>query len=90
MEKIAFESEEGEVLSFFVIEETKLNGTRYLMVSEQDPDLSEDVEGDATILKCVDSDDEEETYEFVEDDAEWDALLSVFQELLIDTDIVEN
>ncbi|MCR4797081.1 MAG: DUF1292 domain-containing protein [Lachnospiraceae bacterium] len=90
MEKIAFESEEGEVLSFFVIEETKLNGTRYLMVSEQDPDLSEDVEGDATILKCVASDDEEETYEFVEDDAEWDALLSVFQELLIDTDIVEN
>ena len=87
MEKVEFESKEGDVLSFFVIDETTLNNTRYLLVSEQDPDTSEE-EGEATILKCVASDEEEETYEFVEDDAEWDALLSVFQELLSDTDII--
>ena len=52
MEKIILDSEEGEELSFFVIDETKLNGVQYLLVSEQDPDNSEDEEGDATIMKC--------------------------------------
>ena len=87
MEKINFTSEEGEELSFFVIEQTTLNETQYLLVSDQDPDSQE--EGEATILKCVGETGDEGIYEFVEDDAEWQALSSVFSELLDDTDIVD-
>lgn len=92
MEQITMNSEEGDSLSFFVIEETKLNGTQYLLVSEQNPEETEDdelEEVDSTVLKCVSEDDEDAIYEFVEDDAEWDAVLSVFSELLEDIDIEE-
>lgn len=92
MEMIIMNSEEGDSLSFFVIEETKLNGTQYLLVSEQNPEETEDdefEEVDSTVLKCVSEDGEDAIYEFVEDDAEWDAVLSVFSELLEDIDIEE-
>ncbi|MCR5545312.1 MAG: DUF1292 domain-containing protein [Lachnospiraceae bacterium] len=89
MEKIILDSEEGEEISFFVIDETKLNGTQYLLVSEQDPEKMEDEEGDATIIKCVAEEADDVVYEFVEDDAEWDAVISVFSELLDDVDIEE-
>ncbi|MCR4673397.1 MAG: DUF1292 domain-containing protein [Lachnospiraceae bacterium] len=89
MEKIILDSEEGEEISFFVIDETKLNGTQYLLVSEQDPENTEDEEGEATIIKCVMEEGDEFVYEFVEDDAEWDAVISVFSELLDDVDIEE-
>ncbi len=92
MEQIIMNSEEGDSLSFFVIEETKLNGTQYLLVSEQNPEETEDdefEEVDSTVLKCVSEDGEDAIYEFVEDDAEWDAVLSVFSELLDDIDIEE-
>ncbi len=86
MEQIIFDSEDGEQIPFFVIEETTINEVHYLLVSDEDPD-SVDSEGEASILKCVSSGDEEETYEFVEDDAEWDAVLSVFNELIDDFDL---
>ncbi len=89
MEKIILDSEEGEEISFFVIDETKLNGVQYLLVSEQDPDNSEDEEGDATIMKCVTEEGDDCVYEFVTDDAEWDAVISVFSELLDEVDIEE-
>ena len=92
MEQIIMNSEEGDSLSFFVIEETKLNGTQYLLVSEQNPDETEESDVEevgSTILKCVSEEGEEAVFEFVEDDAEWDAVLSVFSELLEDIDIVE-
>ena len=84
MEQIIFDSEDGEQLPFFVIDETVIGEIRYLLVSDEDPDGS--AEGEASILKCVSSEDEEDVYEFVEDDAEWDAVLSVFQELSDDYD----
>ena len=92
MEQIIMNSEEGDSLSFFVIEETKLNGTQYLLVSEQNPEETEEddfEEVDSTVLKCVSEDGEDAIYEFVEDDAEWDAVLSVFSELIEDLDIEE-
>ena len=85
MEQIIFDSEDGEQLPFFVIEETKLGEIRYLLVSDEDPEGP--AEGEASILKCVSSDGEEDVYEFVEDDAEWDAVLSVFQELSDDYEL---
>ncbi len=86
MEQIILDSEDGEQIPFFVIEETTINEVHYLLVSDTDPDLG-DSDGEASILRCVSSGDEEEVYEFVEDDAEWDAVLSVFREL-VEEDLV--
>ena len=87
MEQIIFDSEDGEELSFFVIEETTIGGIRYLLVSDEDPETPSEEDKDATILKCVSSDDDQDVYEFVEDDDEWDAVLSVFEELIDDFDL---
>ncbi len=86
MEQIIFDSENGEQIPFFVIEETTLNEVHYLLVSDEDPDAV-DSEGEASILKCVSAGDDEETYEFVEDEDEWNAVLSVFKELIDDLDL---
>jgi len=84
-EKIVFQTDEGEVL-FYVIEETRMNGKNYLLVSE-----SEDEDADCYILKDTSSDDAEEAvYEMVEDDNELDALSEIFASLLEDTDIVKE
>ena len=81
-EKIVFETDEGEVL-FYVIEETRVNGTNYLLVAESLED-----EADCYILKDTSSAEEKEAvYEIVEDDEILAALSKVFRELLPDTDI---
>ena len=81
-EQIVFETDEGEVL-FYVIEETRVNGTNYLLVTD-----SEEEEADAYILKDTASpEDREAVYEMVEDEEILSALQKVFRELLDDTDI---
>ena len=81
-EQIVFETDEGEVL-FYVIEETRVNGTNYLLVTD-----SEEEEADAYILKDTSSpEDREAVYEMVEDDETLKALQKVFAELLEDTEI---
>ena len=85
MEKVKFtDPETQEVVEFIVEEETQLNGTKYLLVSE---DLG-DGTLDAYILKEVVDQNEEVLYEVVEDEVEFFALAKVFNELTDeDTDI---
>lgn len=85
MEKVKFtDPETQEIVEFIVEEETQLNGTKYLLVSE---DL-EDGTLDAYILKEVVDQNEEVLYEVVEDEVEFVALAKVFTELTDeDTDI---
>ena len=72
MEQIIFDSEDGEQIPFFVIEETTINEIRYLLVTDKNPDdVAEGEEGEANILKCVETYDDEDVYEFVEDDDEY-------------------
>ena len=79
MEKLEFIDEKGEKVSFYVIEETRINGVNYLLVSEDDE------ETDAYILKDTsDAASEEAVYEFVEEDDELEAVGKVFQELMDD------
>ena len=74
---------EEEAIGFFVLEETRINGTSYLLVTE-----SEEDEADAYILKDLSSDGETEaSYVFVEDDDELEAVSKIFAELLEDVDI---
>ena len=84
MEKIKFMSEEiQEEMDFFVLEQTKVNGVSYILVTD-----SEDDEAECLILK--DTSDEasaDSVYEIVDDDVELTAVSKVFEELLEDVDI---
>ena len=86
MEKILFTGD-GENVEFYVLEETRLNGVDYILVTESD---DEESDADCYILKDVSKDgDAEAVYEAVEDDNELDIVMRVFEELLEDTDIVK-
>ena len=84
MEKISFEFEgTNEQVEFFVLEQTKLNGNTYILVTDSDED-----EAECLILKDTsDAEDQDSVYEIVEDDNELTAVLKVFEELLVDVDI---
>ena len=80
MQKIKFtDPQTNDVVEFAVEEETTLNGTRYLLVSE----------GEAYILKEVSTKDEEVLYQMVEDDVEFSAIAKVFSELTDDDTALE-
>ena len=82
MEKLEFIDENGEKTQFYVIEETRINGINYLLVSESD---NEDEEAEAYILKDTsDAASEEAVYEFVEEDSELEVVGKVFSELMDD------
>ncbi len=83
MEKITFiDPETKEETAFFVLEETQINGIRYLFVTEEEED-----DCDAYILKETDAQETDIVYEMVEDDAELQAVGKVFAELIDDADI---
>ena len=77
MEKITFIQEDtGEETEFFVLEETRLNGTDYILVAD-----SEEEDAQALILKDLSSDgDQEAVYEL-------ESVLGIFEQLLEDVDI---
>ena len=84
METIQITSEDGEQIQFYVVEQTRVNGKDYILVTE-----TEDEEEEAYILKDVSSYKETEAvYEFVVEEDELNALAAVFSELVDDTDIV--
>lgn len=84
MEKITFIQEEtGEETEFFVLEETRLNGKDYILVTD-----SEDDDAEALILRDLSADgDMEAVYEIVEDDQELECVMGIFEQLLEDVDI---
>ena len=84
MEKIKFVFEETkEEVEFFVLEQTKISGNTYILVTD-----SEEDEAECLILKDTSlAEEKESVYEIVEDDVELSAVLKVFEELLEDVDI---
>lgn len=86
MEKIKFQTEDEGLVEFFVIEETRINGINYLLVSESDDDSDE--EAVAYILKDTSAAEETEAvYEMVEADDELEYVSKIFAELIDDVDI---
>ena len=82
---VNFTTEDGDVAVLHVIEETKINGVRYLLVFDD----VEDEEEEALILKEVSSEDAEEAfYDIVEDEKELSAVAAIFEELLDDLELV--
>ncbi|MBS6645817.1 MAG: DUF1292 domain-containing protein [Clostridiaceae bacterium] len=83
--KILMVTDTGEEVEFYVLEETRINGMNYLLVTDSEED---DDEGECYVLKDVSKADEEEAvYEFVEDDDEIDYLFKIFTELMEDMDV---
>ena len=84
MEKIVFQLPDSqETVDFFVLEQTRINGADYILVTD-----SEDGDGEALILKDLSQDGEQEAvYEIVEDDDELEALSVIFGEMLEDVDL---
>ena len=84
MEKIKFTFEEtDEVVEFYVLEQTRISGCNYILVTD-----SEEDEAECLILKDTsEAQDSESVYEIVEDEAELTGVLKIFEELLEDVDI---
>ena len=82
---ITLETEDGERVDFYVLEETTINGTNYLLVTDSE---EHDEEGECYILKDQSkAEDADALYEFVEDDEEMDYLYKIFAELMDDMDV---
>ena len=86
MEKLTFVTEDQESVDFYIIEETRVNGINYLLVTESEDEADEEAE--AYILKDTSkAEDTEAVYEFVESEEELDAVSRIFAELLEDMDL---
>lgn len=83
MEKIKFTLDTQENVEFYVLEQTKLGGKQYILVT----DVREG-DGEALILKEVAGQESKESvYEIVEDDTELSAVADVFANLLDDVEL---
>ncbi len=88
MEKIKFtldtkESATLESVEFYVLEQTKLGGNQYLLVTDV-----QEGDGEALILKEISGQGSKElVYEIVDDDTEMSAVAAVFENLLEDVEL---
>lgn len=85
MEKLIFESENGESIEFTVEAQIRMGGRNYLLVSEETEDEEEAV--CRIFADLSEENDENALYEEVEDDGLIDTLLPLFEEELDETAI---
>lgn len=84
-DEINFTTEDGEEVVFQVLEQTRLGGTDYLLVSTITDDEDD---AEALILKDVSKDtDEDSIYDIVEDEQELETVAAIFKELLDDIEL---
>lgn len=82
-DEIIFTTDDGEEVAFHVLEQTRLGGIDYLLVS-----TGEEEEAEALIMKDISKDtDEEAIYDIVEDDRELELVAGIFKELLDDIEL---
>ena len=84
MQSINFITDEGEEIPFYIIEQSTLAGKDFLLVTDSDTDEDE---AEVYIMQEISDQDDQTVYEFVEDEAQLEALSKVFAELLDDVDI---
>ena len=86
LEKITFCPDGDEPVEFYVLEQTKIAGVNYILVTD-----FEDGDGEALILKDLSKpEDTESVYEIVSDEDELDAVAGVFEDLLEDVQFVNE
>jgi hypothetical protein len=82
---VSFLSEDGENIKLSVLEETKINGISYILVT----DSFDGEDGECYIMKDISSGDSEDAnYIFVEDENELDVVFEIFEKMMDDIDIV--
>ena len=83
MEKIVFTPAGEEAVEFYVLEQTRLGGIDYILVTD-----SEEEDGEALVLRDMSAPEEEEAvYEIVTDDEELNAVAAVFENMLEDIEL---
>ena len=84
MEKITFvPDDQGEAVEFYVLEETRIGGVDYILVTD-----SEEGDAECLILKDLSEEgDAEGIYAIVEDERDLDSVFGVFEQMLEDVDI---
>lgn len=82
--KITLYLDNDESVDFYVVEQTRLGGIDYLLVT----DSEDDEEAEALILKDISApEDKEALYVIVDDDNELDAVAAIFSDMLEDVDL---
>ena len=84
-EQMVFANDLGEEEVFYVQAATVLGGVHYILVTE-----TEDLAGDAYIMKQSKETEEEITFDMVDDEDELDALADVFEELIAEEEEEED
>ena len=85
-EKIIFQPDGDDPVEFFVLEQTKIGGATYILVTD-----FEEGDGEALILKDLSEEgDEEARYMIVSDDNELAAVAGVFEDLLEDVKLTRD
>ncbi|MEZ3505621.1 MAG: DUF1292 domain-containing protein [Lachnospiraceae bacterium] len=83
MEKIVFTPEGEEPVQFYILEQTRLGGVDYILVTD-----SEEGDGEAFILRDMSAlEDTEALYEIVTEDKELNAVAAVFEDMLEDVEL---
>ena len=86
LEKITFQPEGENPVDFYVLEQTRIGGINYILVTD-----FEEGEGEALILKDLSKDGEEESvFAIVSDDDELSAVAGVFESMLDDVTFVQE
>ena len=86
LEKITFFPEGEDPVDFFVLEQTRIGGINYILVTD-----FEDGDGEALILKDLSKDGEEESlYAIVSEEEELNAVAGVFENMLEDVTFVQD
>lgn len=86
LEKITFRPDGEEPVEFYVLEQTRIGGVNYILVTDV-----EEGDGDALILKDLSEDgDEEGVFSIVSEDEELSAVAGVFQNMLDDITFTET
>lgn len=84
LEKIKFCPDGEEPVEFFVLEQTRVAGVDYLLVTD-----TEDGDGEALILEDLSKAEEKESiYSIVADETKLEALAGIFEDLLEDIKLV--
>jgi len=76
-ETITMTDEDGEEREFVVIDSFEEKGVNYMLVVAADE--MDDEESEAYVLKEVSSEGEDAVFEFIDDDAEFDRIVGLFQ-----------
>ncbi len=83
MQEITFITDDNTEETMYVICDTRVNGSNYLLVTDESDD-----EAEVFIMKDTSGDDEATAvYEFVENDDELDSVARIFETILEDVDI---